>query len=56
MKSEFKVETLAAIDENPLYRESDRGCVLICTSDLENNLRDMLKHFFSEASALLSNK
>lgn len=51
-KNEFSIDTLAKIDEDPLYRESDRGCVLICAADLENKLRDLLVQFFSKASAL----
>jgi len=31
---EFDPNRIIEIDKDPLFRESDRGCALICASDL----------------------
>jgi DNA-binding MltR family transcriptional regulator len=36
------------IDQDPLMRESDRGCVLSRSADLENKLQTLLSNWFSE--------
>lgn len=43
---EFDAETLINIDRDPLLSESDRGCVLILTSDLDNYLNEILSFWF----------
>lgn len=49
---EFDPEKIIEIDKNPLWRESDRGCVLILASDIENLLNDILKSWFNNLSQL----
>ncbi|MDA8151345.1 MAG: hypothetical protein M0003_01305 [Acidithiobacillus sp.] len=51
-KNMFDVSKLAEIDKNDLYRESDRGCVLVLSSDVENQLEDILKSWFGKSSDL----
>lgn len=46
----FKPENIVNIDKNPLMRESDRGCVLICSSDIENILSKILESYIDEVS------
>ena len=53
--NEFDPDKIIEIDKNPLYRESDRGCVLICASDIENILDTLLMEWFKNSSKL-SNK
>lgn len=36
------------VDQDPLMRESDRGCVLSRSADLENKLQTLLSDWFSE--------
>jgi DNA-binding MltR family transcriptional regulator len=43
---------MVEIDKNDLFRESDRGCVLILSSDVENQLEDILKSWFDNSSDL----
>jgi hypothetical protein len=48
----FDPELLAKIDQDPVQRESDRGCVLLLTADIENCLKALLEGWFSEVSDL----
>ena len=49
---EFDLNRIAEIDKDPLKRESDRGCVLILASDVENRLAQMLKDMFQKSNQL----
>lgn len=49
----FDPNNIANIDKDPLMRESDRGCVLVCASDIENLLTDILESWTKEASGIM---
>jgi|GEM_PF-4886007 len=49
---EFDINRIVEIDKDPLKRESDRGCVLLLASDVENLLTKMLKDMFQRSSQL----
>lgn len=40
------IRRLEKIESDPLMRESDRGCVLVRTADLERQLQSLLAHWF----------
>ena len=48
---EFSLDVLARIDEDPLLAESDRGCVLILSTDIENSLKELLTYFIVASSS-----
>lgn len=54
-KMEFNPENIANINKDPLMRESDRGCVLIRSSDIENLLTQILEDYINETSDLSNN-
>lgn len=45
---EFEIKKLIKIENDPLMSESDRGCVLILTSDLDNCLVSLLNRWFTD--------
>ena len=49
---DFNPSNIANIDKDPLMRESDRGCVLVCASDVENLLTNILEGWIRGASGL----
>lgn len=49
---DFDPNNIANIDKDPLMRESDRGCVLVCASDVENLLTNILESWTLGASGL----
>lgn len=55
-KIKFSLETLQKIEKDPLLNESDRGCVLVMSSDIENSVRDLLKDLFNSSSDLSNKK
>ena len=51
----FEESNILKIDENYLFRESDRGCVLILAADIENLLEENLKAWMNNSSNLSKN-
>ena len=51
-ENEIDFSKIAEIDKDELLRESDRGCVLILASDVENQLEDILRAWFDRSSDL----
>jgi len=47
---EFSRENIEKIEKDPLMKESDRGCVLICASDIENLLTEILEEYIDDIS------
>ena len=45
---DYDLKRLIEIDSDPINRESDRGCVLICASDIENILQRVLLRWFEQ--------
>lgn len=48
----FDPENIENIDKDILMRESDRGCVLILTSDIENKLGELIQLWFLRIGAM----
>lgn len=50
--TEFDISRLVEVDKNPLYRESDRGCVLLLAADIENVLEKIFEAWFKGVGTL----
>ena len=51
-KNMIDVSKIVEIEKDDLHRESDRGCVLVLSSDVENQLEDILRSWFDKSSDL----